>query len=443
MPLDMPTITAVGVAVTAVLGLVLLQSWWRERTSPLTGWWGLAQLIMAAGIAVAGVASYKNDITLVTFGQAIIILSASLMWMSVRQFEGRQFRTLWVLAWPAAFLVIAFSGLLPAFDERLIATCTMLAALRYAAAIELARDGTERLISRWPAVVLLVGLGIGYSAWLPLTLTMPIREACYVFSSTWFPPVVLIALLGRIALAFVVLAMVKEREELKQRHDALTDPLTGLPNRRALFDAAAELARHSKYLKGDPISVLVFDLDHFKKINDTFGHRLGDRVLQLFADTMAEKPGDGQHRRAPGRRGVRSHIARGRSRDGRPNRRVACGSRSPPRPRSSTEPRSQSRSASAPRATTTSIAISARSSIAPTERSTRPRTTGAIGSSSSARRKRCISTMPMPRCGPPSTAATARSFPRSRSGDIRGATGDRRHRQARAVRQRRSGPTLS
>jgi diguanylate cyclase (GGDEF)-like protein len=287
MPLDMPTITAVAVAVTAVLGLVLLQSWWRERTSPLTGWWGLAQLIMAAGIAVAGVASYKNDITFVTFGQAIIILSASLMWMSVREFEGRQFRPLWVLAWPAAFLVIAFSGRLPAFDERLIATCTMLAALRYAAAIELARDGTERLISRWPAVVLLVGLGIGYSAWLPLTLTMPIREACYVFSSTWFPPVVLIALLGRIALAFVVLAMVKEREELKQRHDALTDPLTGLPNRRALFDAAAELARHSKYLKGDPISVLVFDLDHFKKINDTFGHRLGDRVLQLFADTMA------------------------------------------------------------------------------------------------------------------------------------------------------------
>ncbi len=287
MPLDMPTISAVAVAVTAVLGLVLLQSWWRERTSSLTGWWGLAHLVMAAGIAIAALAASKNALTIVAFGQAIFVLSIGLMWMSVRQFEGRQFRTLWVFAWPAAFLVIAFSGYFDGFDERLIAACTMIAILRYATAIELARDGTERLISRWPAVGLLAAVGTGYLAWLALTLTMPIRQACLVFSSTWFPVVVLLALLGRIALAFVVLAMVKEREELKQRHDALTDPLTGLPNRRALFDAAAELGRHSKYLKGDSISVLVFDLDHFKKINDTFGHRLGDRVLQLFADTMS------------------------------------------------------------------------------------------------------------------------------------------------------------
>ena len=84
--------------------------------------------------------------------------------------------------------------------------------------------------------------------------------------------------------------MVKERQELKQRTDALTDPLTGLPNRRALFEAAERLAQHSKYLKGDPISVLVFDLDHFKKINDTFGHRLGDRVLQAVCRHVVGEP---------------------------------------------------------------------------------------------------------------------------------------------------------
>lgn len=289
MILDMPTVSAVTIAVTASLGLILLSSWWRERTSALTGWWGLSQLVMAAGIAVAAVASFKNAIAFVTLGQALIVLSAALMWMSVREFEGRGFVAPWVLAWPAAFLVVAFSGFLEGFDERLMLACMTLAVLRYATAIELARDGTEQLSSRWPAVVLLTAVGTGYLAWVPLVLVMPITEAGEVFSSTWFPVVVLLALLGRIGLAFVVLAMVKEREELKQRHDALTDPLTGLPNRRALFDAAADLVRHSKYLKGDPISVLVFDLDHFKKINDTFGHRLGDRVLQTFADTMDEK----------------------------------------------------------------------------------------------------------------------------------------------------------
>jgi diguanylate cyclase (GGDEF)-like protein len=218
-----------------------------------------------------------------------MILSGALMWMAVRQFEGRNLHAVWIAAWPVAFLAIAHSGYLESFDARLILTCTALAALSFAAGFELSRDGSERLTSRWPAVILLAATGAGYLTWLPLTLTMPIGEASLVFSSSWFPKVILIATLGRIALAFVVLAMVKERQELKQRMDALTDPLTGLPNRRALFEAAESLGEHSKYLKGDPISVLVFDLDHFKKINDTFGHRLGDRVLQLFADTLSEK----------------------------------------------------------------------------------------------------------------------------------------------------------
>src|SRR3972149_7631756 len=60
--------------------------------------------------------------------------------------------------------------------------------------------------------------------------------------------------------------------------------LTGLPNRRALFEAADAIG-HDRDLKGDAIAVLIFDLDHFKQTNDRFGHALGDRVLKLFALT--------------------------------------------------------------------------------------------------------------------------------------------------------------
>lgn len=289
MHLDMLSISAVSISVTAILGLVLVYNWWREPTWPLTGWWGVAQLLTSGGIIIAVIASHSNNANLHAFGQAWLILAAALMWMAVRQFEGRSLHPFWIVVWPIAFLIAKSSGYLSSFDERLILVCTLLATLSFAAAIELARHEDERLTSRWPAIILLIAMGLGYLTWLPLTLSMPINEASLIFASSWFPTVVLIATLGRIALAFVVLAMVKERQELKQRIDALTDPLTGLPNRRALFGAAEKLAQHSKYLKGDPISVLVFDLDHFKKINDTFGHRLGDRVLQLFADTMAQK----------------------------------------------------------------------------------------------------------------------------------------------------------
>jgi diguanylate cyclase (GGDEF)-like protein len=287
MQLDMPTISVVSVSVTAILGFVLIFSWSGEPTSPLTGWWGLAQLIMGVGIIVAVAAVLRNDNDLNAIGESLMILSAAIMWMAARQFEGRKLHPIWLVIWPAAFLGVQTLDHLGSFDARLILSCTFLAVLSFAAAAELSREASEPLASRWPTVFLLMATGAGYLTWLPLTLTMPIGEVKLVFASKWFPTVILIATLGRIALAFAVLALVKERQELKQRLDALTDPLTGLPNRRALFEAAEKLGQHSRYLKGDPVSVLVFDLDHFKRINDTFGHRLGDRVLQLFAQTLS------------------------------------------------------------------------------------------------------------------------------------------------------------
>ena len=289
MQLDMPTISAVSISVTAILGFVLLVSWSRTPAGALTGWWGLAQLIMSGGIVVAVAAIKLDDTNLHAVGQSLMIFSAALMWMAIRDFEGRTLNPIWLVACPAAFLILQVTGYLGSFDIRLILACTVIAALSFAAAAELSRNVSEPLASRWPTVILLIATGAGYLIWLPLALTMPIGQVSQVFASRWFPAVVLIATLGRIALAFAVLALVKERQELKQRRDALTDPLTGLPNRRALFEAAEKLAEHSKYLKGDPISVLVFDLDRFKRINDTYGHRLGDRVLQLFAETLAEK----------------------------------------------------------------------------------------------------------------------------------------------------------
>ena len=66
------------------------------------------------------------------------------------------------------------------------------------------------------------------------------------------------------------------------QHLALTDPLTGLSNRRAFFDNLdREIGRHRRF-NGD-LSLAVLDIDHFKAINDTFGHDAGDQVLCCFA----------------------------------------------------------------------------------------------------------------------------------------------------------------
>ena len=71
------------------------------------------------------------------------------------------------------------------------------------------------------------------------------------------------------------------------RKDAMQDPLTGLPNRRAflekLNDAIANVAENEH-----PLCVAYCDIDHFKTINDTYGHELGDRVIQFIGKRIEE-----------------------------------------------------------------------------------------------------------------------------------------------------------
>lgn len=76
-----------------------------------------------------------------------------------------------------------------------------------------------------------------------------------------------------------------EREKAALQTLAFTDPLTGLCNRRQLGSAfESEAARALR--TGEPLAMLMLDLDHFKRVNDTFGHAFGDRALGFVADTI-------------------------------------------------------------------------------------------------------------------------------------------------------------
>jgi diguanylate cyclase (GGDEF)-like protein len=65
---------------------------------------------------------------------------------------------------------------------------------------------------------------------------------------------------------------------------AKTDPLTGLANRRATLDWLASMLVPSLEI-GEPLAVLIFDIDHFKRVNDTYGHQTGDEVIRKVAGT--------------------------------------------------------------------------------------------------------------------------------------------------------------
>ena len=71
------------------------------------------------------------------------------------------------------------------------------------------------------------------------------------------------------------------------RHEAMCDALTGLQNRRA-FDLNLDTAVANATETGEPLSLLILDIDHFKNFNDTFGHQLGDQVIKLVGRCLED-----------------------------------------------------------------------------------------------------------------------------------------------------------
>jgi diguanylate cyclase (GGDEF)-like protein len=82
--------------------------------------------------------------------------------------------------------------------------------------------------------------------------------------------------------AVAVLSVALMRSDIEHREEAVLDPLTQLLNRKALEQRAEELAQQS-VLSQEPIGIVIGDLDHFKAVNDTFGHATGDAVLRDVA----------------------------------------------------------------------------------------------------------------------------------------------------------------
>ena len=86
----------------------------------------------------------------------------------------------------------------------------------------------------------------------------------------------------------MLMAEIEERKRIEQQlhHLATTDPLTGGLNRRHFFELAQqEFDRSQRYDR--KISIILFDVDHFKEVNDTYGHIAGDQLLQTIVERFS------------------------------------------------------------------------------------------------------------------------------------------------------------
>ena len=104
-------------------------------------------------------------------------------------------------------------------------------------------------------------------------------------NAAWLTVFTLETILYAVGTAFIVMLMVKDHHVHVYRTAACTDHLTGLLNRRAFMDNALTLCAQQAR-RGEPVAMLMFDLDYFKSINDRFGHAVGDYVLRVFGQVV-------------------------------------------------------------------------------------------------------------------------------------------------------------
>jgi len=287
MALDVKTLFYLTIYVDAILGTLLLFVWSQSASPKALGWWGSAHLMRALSVVFYGLYGTISDLITIDFANAILLGSYAVTWNGARVFDGRKTRLGSLMAGAAIWVALC---LWPGFADqhlRALVTAAIIATYTWLTAFEFWRGRSERLVSRWPAIFIMFAHGALFLLRSPLADMVKLPNGDPMFASAWFSVLGAESLLFPISIAFILLAMAKERMELTHKNAAKLDPLTGLPNRRAFLQDAEQL-RSMQIARGHAIAVLMIDLDHFKSINDRYGHSVGDRVLEIFAVTASE-----------------------------------------------------------------------------------------------------------------------------------------------------------
>ncbi|MHB8909949.1 MAG: GGDEF domain-containing protein [Syntrophales bacterium] len=291
LALDIRSLSVVLTAVSAVLTVTMILIWGTHRTYPGFGFWTAGNASSAAGFLLFALRGIVPDIFTIVLANVLVLSTAALYLEGTRRFRGVAARR--ALSIVLVVFLAASLSYYTYWDSDIgvrIIILSLLVALFYGlGARELLGDAPPNLRFSYRFTGSLFAL---YSLFMfsraffaafahgPNDLYIPNLMQTLAF---------LLPLLLGIAwtFGFVMLNIERLEADLKRaqvelQRLATTDFLTGISNNRSFFAAAErEIQRARRY--GHPLGVLMFDIDHFKRVNDTYGHAAGDQVLVAIA----------------------------------------------------------------------------------------------------------------------------------------------------------------
>jgi diguanylate cyclase (GGDEF)-like protein len=280
MSLDTSTLYLVATMVAAMLGAMLL-FFGKQENIPALKWWGTAYLLGAASVALWTLASNALGELLSLALNAVGFVACGMVWNASRVFHGRKPNlpglVLGAMAWIAAVTTFAPE----ATAMRLTIGAGIVAAYAALTATELWSERRRTLQRRWPTVG--VPVMHGFVLMLPILLGDIFHPQDGKFSgSIWVTMFAIELVLYAVGTVFLIFMLVSERTVSAHKTAASMDPLTGMFNRRGFAEATSRVIEREASA-GRPVTALIFDIDHFKSINDRFGHPAGDEILKLFS----------------------------------------------------------------------------------------------------------------------------------------------------------------
>jgi len=282
---DLKTLMVLVAAADITVALVLAVGSGRRLRFGIAPWIG--SLFLRAFAVSVLVARLEPQAAVLVVSAALLSLSISFQASALLSYDGRRFPE-WahtaVMAGVAipftiigtdAVNTVLFGGLVFGFLMAVLAT--------FALQIRPTLGGRARARG-----VLVVCYAIGAAAFLSRGLSAILSAdplEAFTSPSTWQSALFVAAATAAIVSTFGFLMLHKERSDGEAVRMATIDPLTGAYNRRTFHDIAErELARARR--TGQPLSIIVVDIDHFRPVNESHGNRTGDEVLRKVAELI-------------------------------------------------------------------------------------------------------------------------------------------------------------
>jgi diguanylate cyclase (GGDEF)-like protein len=292
MNLDPRTLSFSLIIVNAMMVLILIAAAANRidgRRQEGIGKWTLAMLLEMLILALGAGDGAITNILLIVVANGLKAASHALILVAICEFQRRHVPR-WQYIAPITLALLIAAILVDNMSGRIIWGAVIYGFQLVLIARALLTDPETRAGHAWRllfAGIMMFLLIFGIRAALALSGHL---ELAQIQSGISPHPIQIITFICAMATALLgsvgFILLIKERTDRSLMHLAMTDNLTQIPNRRALMDYAERtLARRS----GLPMALLMIDVDHFKFINDTHGHQIGDEVLQKLAALLGAR----------------------------------------------------------------------------------------------------------------------------------------------------------